>query len=119
MEYSDCLEVSTERVESGVPGALSSSDREAISRGLSSGYSMRQIAKDVGHSPSTISREISKNGGVVRIEPRPLMQKRGIKHDAPSYGPWRSTDGYGPSSLRSFSGVVTGANFWLANGYIP
>jgi IS30 family transposase len=46
--------------------SLSSLEREAISRGLSSGYSMRQIARDLNRSPSTISREISKNGGGVR-----------------------------------------------------
>lgn len=42
---------------------LTLSDREEVSRGLSAGWSMREIARQVGRSPSTISREISRNGG--------------------------------------------------------
>jgi len=43
--------------------ALSTAERETISRGLASDQSMRCIAADLGRSPSTISREISRNGG--------------------------------------------------------
>ena len=43
--------------------ALTLDEREAISRGLASGQSMRSIATELGRSPSTISREISRNGG--------------------------------------------------------
>ena len=46
--------------------SLSAMEREAISRGLASGHSMRQIAAELNRSPSTISREINKNGGVAR-----------------------------------------------------
>ena len=38
-------------------------EREAISRGLASGQSMRSIASELDRSPSTISREIGRNGG--------------------------------------------------------
>jgi len=38
-------------------------EREEISRGLSGGYSIRDIAKWLNRSPSTISREIARNGG--------------------------------------------------------
>jgi len=41
-------------------------EREEISRGLASGISIRSIANLVGRSPSTISREISRNGGAAR-----------------------------------------------------
>jgi len=41
-------------------------EREAISRGLASGHSIREIAGELNRSPSTISREISRNGGVKR-----------------------------------------------------
>jgi IS30 family transposase len=34
-----------------------------ISRGLSAGQSVRAIARDLGRSPSTVSREINRNGG--------------------------------------------------------
>src|SRR5690606_4995156 len=42
---------------------LSLSEREEISRGLSAERSMRMIATRLGRSPSTISREIARNGG--------------------------------------------------------
>lgn len=43
--------------------SLSFDEREAISRGLACKRSLRGIAKDIGRSPSTISREVSRNGG--------------------------------------------------------
>ena len=45
------------------PHALSLAEREEISRGLSAGHSLRQIAKHLKRAPSTISREIARNGG--------------------------------------------------------
>lgn len=46
------------------PRALSLAEREEISRGLAKGQSMRQMAEALGRAPSTISREIERNGGV-------------------------------------------------------
>ena len=43
--------------------ALTLSEREEISRGLVAGHSLRTIAATLARSPSTISREISGNGG--------------------------------------------------------
>jgi len=43
--------------------ALSLSEREEISRGLASHQSMRSIARRLERPPSTISREIHRNGG--------------------------------------------------------
>jgi IS30 family transposase len=43
--------------------ALTLVEREEISRGLVAERSMRSIAKSLGRSPSTISREIERNGG--------------------------------------------------------
>jgi IS30 family transposase len=42
---------------------LSLSDREEISRGLVAAKSLRQIATSLNRAPSTISREIQRNGG--------------------------------------------------------
>lgn len=42
---------------------LSENEREEISRGLGSGLSLRQIARGLGRSPSTISREVRRHGG--------------------------------------------------------
>ena len=43
--------------------ALTLSEREEISRGLVVGNSIREIAAELNRSPSTISREINRNGG--------------------------------------------------------
>jgi IS30 family transposase len=42
---------------------LSLDEREEVSRGLSAGLSIRGIARETGRAPSTISREIARNGG--------------------------------------------------------
>jgi IS30 family transposase len=42
---------------------LSLDDREEISRGIAAGISLRSIARSVGRAPSTISRELKRNGG--------------------------------------------------------
>jgi IS30 family transposase len=43
--------------------ALSLDDREEVSRGLACGASLRSIARGLGRAPSTISRELKRNGG--------------------------------------------------------
>ena len=43
--------------------ALSLIEREEISRGLSTNQSLRSIARHLGRAPSTISREVRRNGG--------------------------------------------------------
>jgi IS30 family transposase len=44
--------------------ALSLSEREEISRGVASALSLRGIANQIKRAPSTISREIARNGGL-------------------------------------------------------
>ncbi len=46
--------------------ALTRGDREEISRGLAAGLSQRQIAVRIGRTPSTVSREVSRNGAETR-----------------------------------------------------
>ena len=43
--------------------ALTLAEREEISRGLVAGCSIRSIASRLGRAPSTVSREINRNGG--------------------------------------------------------
>ncbi len=43
--------------------ALTLEEREEISRGLANGYSCRRLAKELGRAPSTVSREVARNGG--------------------------------------------------------
>ena len=42
---------------------LSLAEREEISRGLAGCLSLRTIAAQLGRSPSTVSREVNRNGG--------------------------------------------------------
>ncbi len=44
---------------------LSLTEREEISRGVAAGVSLRMVAARLGRSPSTISRELARNGGRV------------------------------------------------------
>lgn len=48
------------------PRVLCSSEREEISRGIVGGESVRDIARRLGRAPSTISREILRNGGAAK-----------------------------------------------------
>ena len=43
--------------------ALTLAEREEISRSLAEGWSLRWIASKIGRAPSTISRELARNGG--------------------------------------------------------
>jgi IS30 family transposase len=45
------------------PGRLSAEDREEILIGLTRGESMSEIARQLGRAPSTVTREVSANGG--------------------------------------------------------
>jgi IS30 family transposase len=47
-------------------GALRLEEREEISRGIAAGQSIRQIAYGLERAPSTVSREIRRNGGSQR-----------------------------------------------------
>jgi len=43
--------------------ALSMAEREEISRGVVAGHSIRAMASELGRAPSTVSREVRRNGG--------------------------------------------------------
>jgi transposase, IS30 family len=45
------------------PGRLTLAEREAVLTGLVRGHSLRAIARQLGRHPSTISREVTANGG--------------------------------------------------------
>ena len=47
---------------------LNKEEREQISRGLCSGSSIRSLAKALERAPSTVSREVNRNGGRYRAQ---------------------------------------------------
>ena len=46
--------------------ALSAAERERITQGVAAGCSLREIARHLKRAPSTITREVKRNGGVLR-----------------------------------------------------
>lgn len=62
-------------------GDLTAEERETISRYLAKGWSLRRIAKELARAPSTVSREVKRNGGreryrAVAAEARALQAAR-------------------------------------------
>ena len=51
------------RTRRRAPQALRAAEREEISRGLSAGRSIREIARGLGRAACTVSREVRRNGG--------------------------------------------------------
>jgi IS30 family transposase len=54
-----------ERPRQRAARALSAAERELLSRGLAEGLGVRAIVRALGRAPSTVSREIARNGGAV------------------------------------------------------
>ena len=73
-------QVVEERVRS--PLRLSLVEREEISRGLAAGESLRGIARRLGRAPSTISREVNRNGGRQRYRACPAERAMGRRSEA-------------------------------------
>lgn len=61
--------------------ALTFAEREEISRGLARQDSLRVIAARLGRPPSTISREVTRNGGRSAYRAAALTKRRGIALD--------------------------------------
>ena len=68
--------------------ALTLAEREEISRGLGMGASLRQIACGLRRAPSTISREVHRNGGRINTGPRDPRGPPGTAPCGPSCANW-------------------------------
>src|SRR5688572_16528082 len=100
--------------------ALTLAEREEISRAVAEGQSMRSIAARLGRAPSTVSREIRRNGGQADYRAtaaddaawdRALRPKRCKTSRGQSSGAHRGR--------QAAAGVVTGTNRRLAQAYLP
>ena len=63
--------------------ALTLSERETISRGLAVQQSMRSMARFLGRAPSTVSREICRNGGSDRYRAAPGDEQAWVRAGRP------------------------------------
>jgi IS30 family transposase len=73
--------------------ALTLSERETISRGLAADRSARSMARQLGRAPSTVSREIGRNGGYGRYraaggDQQAWVRARRPKHCKLAKRPW-------------------------------
>src|ERR1700674_35419 len=78
--------------------ALALSEREEISRSITAHRSARSIRKILGRSPSTVSREISRNGGYDRYRAALADENAWIRARRPKLcklgnSPWRRPRG--------------------------
>jgi IS30 family transposase len=81
--------------------ALTLSEREEISRGIAVHRSARSMAKLLGRSPSTVSREISRNGGYDGYRAALAMTRLGpepVARNAVSWRPMLGCDRQWPAS---------------------
>ena len=67
------------------PRALTMAEREQLSRGIVAGQSIRSMALALGRAPSTVSREIQRNGGLDRY--RAIRADRAAWERAKRCGP--------------------------------
>ena len=68
--------------------ALTLAEREAISRGLARGTSLRQISRQLRRAPSTVSREVQRHGGRRRYRAAAADAGRGPVAGGPSGVAW-------------------------------
>src|SRR6202453_3653114 len=74
--------------------ALSTWEREEISRGIAAHESVRSIANLLGRPPSTVSREISRNVATICTARRWLMRQPGLELVVQNAVSWRRARGY-------------------------
>src|ERR1700756_5913228 len=81
-------------------GALRLEEREEISRGIAVGRSIRQIAQGLGRAPSTVSREIRRNGGSQAYRAN-WADRRARERALPSLAVWHCAASYDGAWRRS------------------
>jgi IS30 family transposase len=75
--------------------SLTLSEREEISRGIAAHRSARSMARSLGHSPSTVSREISRNGGYDGYRAAQADEQAWARSRRPNVVSWRTARSYG------------------------
>ena len=75
--------------------ALTLAEREVISRGVTAHQSARSIARLLGRSPSTVSREMAAMAAMIATERRLRMRMPGRELVVQNVVNWRTVRGYG------------------------
>ena len=99
--------------------ALTLAEREEISRAVVAGHSMRSIAAQLGRAPSTISREIKRNGGQECYRASQADQAAWDRGRRPKTGKLAAEPSAGaPRGRQAPTAVVTGAGCRLAQAHL-
>jgi DNA-binding CsgD family transcriptional regulator len=98
---------------------LSMAEREEISRGVAAGEPCRQIAARLGRAPSTVSRELARNGGRACYR-APSRRRRGLPAGPAAQAGQASLGATAPPGGRGQAGaaMVTPADRRLAAAVI-
>ena len=99
--------------------ALTLAEREEISRGVVAGGSIRSLATTLGRAPSTVSREIRRNGGRRGYRASEAEQAAWDRARRPKSCKLARNRGAGAHrGAEAPAGVVTRANRGLAQAYV-
>ncbi len=85
--------------------ALTLAEREEISRGIAGHQSGRSMARLLGRSPSTVSRELGRNGGYDRYRAALAMRRPSCELVARNGVSWRT--------VRSYDRPWRGSSDWI------
>ena len=97
--------------------ALSLAEREEISRGIVAGRSLRSIASSLGRAPSTVSRELRRDGGRHRYRADQAAWDRAKR---PKSCKLVTNRGAGTGRRQQAAARVgTGSDRWLAEAHVP
>jgi len=84
--------------------ALTLGEREEISRSVVAGHSIRSIAAQLNRAPSTVSRELKRNGGQVCYRASQADQSAWDRGRRPKTGNWHRTECWRASWQASSNG---------------
>ena len=99
--------------------ALTLAEREQISRSVAEGQSMRSIAAQLGRAPSTVSREIRRNGGQAELSSHRSRHRCLGSCAAPQALQTSRRQSFGTHrGQQAPAAVVTGTNRRVAQAYL-
>src|SRR6266851_400799 len=98
--------------------ALTLAEREEISRAVVADHSMRAIAAQLGRAPSTISREIKRNGGQACYRASQAEESAWDRGRRPKTGKLGEPSAGAHRGRQAPTAVVTGADCRLAQAHL-
>ena len=101
------------------PRRLSVEEREEIRAGLAAGRSFRQIARELDRHPSTVSREVRRNGGRARYLAVKAHRGKEVGQAPERAKARREPVAFSSGDDRFAQRLVPGADFYSAQAGLP